>query len=288
MKDKDTEEWRVITKKDKKRVFQGTRRGKPAATRTAIVTAINRRHPATNGNNLPESVFSDTDKERCKTEIQCCVEKLRVTDFYRNLREGLTNVVVMPLKTDEDGHGSLRDMVCYGVGNFSTASASLWQFACILSLQADLAVEHVFFYDPCTTDLEVALLKEFQIQIIPDNERGHRPVSVPTLFYMPHCPQQLYANVLMSNWETLNNVIFFGNSLQAYESRHIGNAALHKSIEVLLPFLREEELKYSKLDLEQHYPIETAFNDCNLVQVQGYNWEGGLPPIDDATDQEVL
>jgi hypothetical protein len=25
-----------------------------------------------------------------------------------------------------------------------------------------------------------------------------------------------------------------------------------------------------------------------LVLVQGYNWEGGLPPIDDATDQEVL
>jgi hypothetical protein len=241
--------------------------------------------------NLPELGFSDTDIERCKAEIQCCAEKLRDTDYYRNVKEGLTNVVPVLVTKDRFEHGSVRDIVCYGVGNFSTSSAPMWQFACILNLKVDLAIEDIFYYDPCTTELEMELLQEFQIQIIPHNERGHRPVSVPTLFYMPHCPQQLYANVLISNWESLNNVIFFGNSLQAYESRQIGNA-LHKAIAILLPFLREEALDYSKLDLEQHYHMETAFNDCNLVQVEGYtgSGDGELPPspVDDATDQEVL
>jgi hypothetical protein len=73
-------------------------------------------------------------------------------------------------------------MVCYGVGNFSTASAPMWHYACILNLKSDLAIESVFYYDPCTTGLEAEVLKEFQIQAIPENEQGHRLVFVPILF----------------------------------------------------------------------------------------------------------
>ena len=231
----------MITKKDKKRVAQGRRR-KPNAIAHSVGDGHTTLWNSAKHGNIPEGSFSDMDKERCKAEIQCCVEKLLCTDFYQNLVDVLTKL------PDTSENGSVREMVCYGVGNFSTASAPMWQYACILNLKSDLAIENVFYYDPCTTGLEAEVLKEFQIQVIPENERGHRLVCVPTLFYMPHCPQQLYSNVLVSNWKSLENVIFFGNSLQAYGVRQVGTA-LEKGIEVLLPFLREEELKYSKLDL---------------------------------------
>ena len=39
-----------------------------------------------------------------------------------------------------------------------------------------------------------------------------------TLLFMPHCPQRLYENMLLSNWTAtgLNHIVMIGNQLSEY------------------------------------------------------------------------
>lgn len=69
-------------------------------------------------------------------------------------------------------------------------------------------------------------------EVLEADERGKRPVLLPdppqsattpppppppssrrVLFYMPHCPQRLYSNVLWANWtpQALARLLILGN-----------------------------------------------------------------------------
>lgn len=133
----------------------------------------------------------------------------------------------------------LREIVCYGVGKFSESNNSRYQLALALCLRSSLlsigddeAAEtssggeggHVeprgtspemLFFDPVLDDVEKAILARLGCRLIEENEQGKRrccgaprsnetPAAElrlqPTLFFMPHCPQRLYSNVLWANW----------------------------------------------------------------------------------------
>lgn len=90
--------------------------------------------------------------------------------------------------------------------------------------------------EPLFVSEDIALLQHFQISTL-KNTFGSYPVSDPlpvagnptpltdpkdedintgyTLFWMPHCPRELYSAVLRSNWapHMLSRVIIIGNSL---------------------------------------------------------------------------
>lgn len=246
--------WNVVSKKQNKtrktngrHGIRNARIGKNNVKAATGATAI---HHAESDKDVE---YTEDDKDRCKSKIHGLLDKLRHTDFHGNLVNVLKD-------------SSVKDIVCYGVGNFATGAAPMWQFACILMLREFLAVENVYYYDPCTTKLELELLRDFDVQVISENERGLRPVLVPTLFYMPHCAQFLYNNVVISNWNSLDKIVMFGNSLQEYHGRQ--GPTLLKAIEVLLPFLTEKPVECSKRDLQEHFQLEYAFNDCRLVQVE--------------------
>jgi hypothetical protein len=272
--------WTVVTKNDKKRIAKGRRTKKNNTPSPAIKQTTE------------DDTFTATDKERCTIAIQNCVEKLKQTDLHRNLVE-----LLLLVSDNDDNDNTIKDIVCYGVGNFSggvAANAPMWQLACIISLQTILSSSNVYYYDPCTTALELDILTtDLNMTVLTENERGLRITTTQTLFVMPHCPQLLYNNVLISNWTSLHNIWILGNSLHAYSGRQIG-MPIHKGIEVLLPFIVEQELIISKQDLEDYHYLEAAFNDCHLVRIEIDADGAELPPLpvvlvdSDEPDNEVV
>ncbi|KAJ2455482.1 hypothetical protein EV183_000814 [Coemansia sp. RSA 2336] len=111
-----------------------------------------------------------------------------------------------------------EEIVCYGIGSFSS-SISQWQLALILALNRDLhAPIHAF--DPMTTADDIDIMRHFNISPIAENEQAKRKVSKRTLFYMPHCEQFLYENVVAANWsaEQLPQVMLVGNHFSSYQN----------------------------------------------------------------------
>ncbi|WFD25862.1 hypothetical protein MNAN1_000829 [Malassezia nana] len=71
------------------------------------------------------------------------------------------------------------------------------------------------------------------------NECGGYSFTSPTLLYMPHCPKELYENVLRANWDRqrLQTLVLCGNELDMY--------ALHNSlpcISRLVPYVQSYRL----------------------------------------------
>lgn len=276
------DEWKVVTKDDKKRIAkQGRRRRTQNTPKPAFLAATN---------NNEDETFTSTEKTRIKLEISSCVAALKATDLYRNLKELFDNHPTIGTAATPTNKLEFRDLVCYGVGNFASKVEPRWQLASIEALRELLSIENTYYYDPCTSPFELEVLTELKINVLSENEQGSRPVTEATLFYMPHCPQSLYNNLLLANWKTidsLQNVFILGNSLHAYADRQIGTLA--KGIEAMLPFIKERELLYSKHDLEHSY-FQSSFNDCHLVWVRMDSSDQELPvkPAVEVSDDEVI
>ena len=78
-------------------------------------------------------------------------------------------------------------------------------------------------YDPVLGEAERAMLRARGCGVPERNEEGRRSVAAAeaegvTLFFMPHCGRQLYANVLEANWgaQQLARLAILGNSFTAY------------------------------------------------------------------------
>lgn len=252
-------EWKVVRSQDKRRVMRGGR--------------TRRRPVASQVDNTPNEWTQEVESAVLDT-ISKCQQHLLSTAFYQNLKEAWR----------ESSHNKVEQIVCYGIGNLSTFStASMWQLACALNIRKFLIKGDdesipLLFYDPCTTPSEASLLQsKWNIQVLSENERGKRLVhGVFTLFFMPHCPLHLYDNVLWANWDMLDKVMLFGNSLSAYSERTIGK--LPAAVSCLLPFLTEGGIPLTKRDIEHaDGNLEGAFNDCYLTRFS-MDGEMLLPP----------
>jgi SRR1 len=263
-----SDEWTIVTKNDKRRVFR-----------------INRIKNCKNI--IPSQSLEETDApdknftnqiEWYQSKLEDCIKSIQTTDFYHEL--------MTSIRRQWQESSPIHDIVCYGIGNFTKSNASLWQLACTLSLTMTLnLLGTLWYYDPCTTPLEYQILSsigENRIDMVPPDEEskdedvistnttthdtkrlltrscnlitntlnpisilehndcGYHTVVVPTMFVMPHCPQRLYDNVLLSNWKipkntndtTTNsednlpshpweNIVIFGNSLRAYHENAV-------------------------------------------------------------------
>jgi hypothetical protein len=259
------EEWTVVTSQDKRRVMRaGRTRRRPVAPQV---------------DTTPNEWTQDIESAVLDT-ISKCRQHLLSTEFYQNFKAVWT----------KSSH-KVEQIVCYGIGNLSTSSsASMWQLACALTIRnflqkGDESIP-LLFYDPCTTPSEAFLLRsKWNIQVLSENERGKRLVhGVSTLFFMPHCPLRLYDNVLWANWDMLDKVVLFGNSLHAYSERTIGK--LPAGVSCLLPLLTEEGIHLTKRDVEHaDGNLEGAFNDCYLSWLS-MDEETVLPPRPEETLQD--
>ena len=122
----------------------------------------------------------------------------------------------------------VEQMICYGIGNFSQTGSStyygapLWQLACAVALQrhfTDIVGSfRTYYYDPASSEWEIQFVgAELGFEWLETNDRGNHPVRAATLFFMPHCPAQLYENVVWSNYLNNNSyqtrIWILGNSL---------------------------------------------------------------------------
>ena len=108
-------------------------------------------------------------------------------------------------------------VVCYGIGNFSELPAARYQVALAFLLREE--VQHLDFLKECRCMTDVP------------NEEGRRSVLQRTLFFMPHCGRQLYANLLSANWvcASLGKLVVLGNSFNAYAAA-LSNAQRERAI----------------------------------------------------------
>ncbi|KAI0231011.1 SRR1-like protein [Lamellibrachia satsuma] len=116
------------------------------------------------------------------------------------------------------GSDTMKELVCYGIGNFATSLIARYQLALFLIFRDELKVpaEDTYIYDPLLMSIEMSTLEELGCQQMALNEEGKRRVNVPTMFYMPHCGKALYNNLLWANWqpELLSLLTIVGNSFQ--------------------------------------------------------------------------
>ena len=251
------EEWTVVTSQDKRRVIHSGRYAVRRANDSTTITTDN--------------VWTAETRDAVIKCMSTCQRSLVRTGFYQHLTAILERHEV-------------NEIVCYGIGNLSASpsSAPMWQLACALAIRNAQVEEPPFlFYDPCTTPSEADLLtQEWKIQVLSDNEQGKRRAGsgLSTLFFMPHCPLLLYGNVLWANWNNLDRVLLFGNSLHLYNERALEKKKIIEHISLLLPFVKEERVNVSKRDSEQVVGnLEGAFNDCYLTWFSIDN-ETVLPP----------
>jgi len=282
------DEWKVVTKDDKKRVMRRTNRGRQVGRRGLPSPGV-----------MNTTGFIEDARILSKLLTRCQEELLR-TQFFRGLIDLVKKSILSILPGQDSSLGSSLpptdsidgpvppfSLVCYGIGNFSRTScehysASLWQLACSLALQAhfsgpqktvaegtldnkssgDLQTVPIFFYDPCSTAFEQEFLQRnlSAVKVGTTNDRGRQVFNFPTLFFMPHCPRKLYDNVLWSNvpWRDCSaskrkerigvNFFFYGNSLLPDTHVHTmtvasdGVSSSCPCISSLLPFLKQQKM----------------------------------------------
>jgi hypothetical protein len=270
----DVDEWKTVTKNDKRRVAKQSRKRHPTPSTNHAPIPSNAQQSNGKGSSSPSQEELQNLLNECKEALQ-----RSTCTFFQNCRSTLfLDLSSLP--------SSISSIVCYGIGTFGGvrhASASMWQLACAMAILDSLNeakksdkedatggttsnIDMVFF-DPCMTSYEAAFLESNSIGVISSNERGKRLVNDTTLFFMPHCPMSLYTNVLHTNWDHLfhGRVIIFGNSLSAYANRLEMNANV-KLLQQLQPHWTESSITMSKEDIAAMPGyFEQAFNDTSIT-----------------------
>ena len=102
-------------------------------------------------------------------------------------------------------------IVMLGIGNFSSSSSSSLQLAFGLLLIEEFSISNAFIYDPIMVIFEIEACASLGLTIT-SSQRDIHEADTKTLFFMPHCPYQLYSQILWTNWgENLCNLEILGN-----------------------------------------------------------------------------
>lgn len=153
-------------------------------------------------------------------------------------------------------------ILCFGLGRFSSCSTSRFQLAYILLIKEHFNIKSASFSDPIFSSQEKLLLESLNCQVITENLEGKNQIenNNKTIFYLPHCPKQLTNNILWKNWGLhLKDIILIGNSFDSLISL-TPERILKSNAEFILkinPFVRE-------LHLENNFKYSDIFNDTSI------------------------
>lgn len=148
------------------------------------------------------------------------VPSLALDDDLVSPRPPLGPLSAVPVPKPSDDLPSLS-LILLGIGPFGYRQSFI-QMCYAIALKKKLSQFYnltVSAFDPCFTDFENRLLASFGVSILKENNFGRISSSNNAVFYMPHCPFQLYNNVLWSNWDRLHQTIIIGNRFSMYSMR---------------------------------------------------------------------
>ncbi|KAK8809566.1 hypothetical protein WA158_000509 [Blastocystis sp. Blastoise] len=189
------------------------------------------------------SIKNQTPEEKLMSQIDWYVEKIHEYTFYKE-----------SVNTLKDFPG-IHDIYVLGIGNLSTSTVSIWQFAYILALKQDLHIETTInLFDPTFNNLDILIFSSYGCTIETQNKMGKYPITTRTLFYLPHCGSRLNSNIFWSNWgESLKNIIYIGNSFKRVN--YLLEHTMHEedntyTIPPLIPYFYEYTLEMKELKEE--------------------------------------
>ncbi|GMI23183.1 hypothetical protein TrCOL_g3523 [Triparma columacea] len=131
----------------------------------------------------------------------------------------VTEALLPPLSLEELKNAT--DLVVLGIGSPSTcksSSSTSYQFRLASYLADVLKPANKVIYDPAHTARDLSYLSHhgWHVPHYPKNEKGCRGdwTSSNGVWFMPHCPRELYKLVLENNKES--RVVIIGNSFTQY------------------------------------------------------------------------
>lgn len=142
---------------------------------------------------------------------------LQSTAHKQNHNEGKGDDYDHKIEEKKDEAGLY--LIGLGIGQISSSRASMLQFAYFRALSQYIqtvkgiaATIHIF--DPVSTDQDDRIYRQLSIERLSINNKGkslHVQEHDAFIYFMPHCPYQLYNNVLWSHWLHLDNILVIGN-----------------------------------------------------------------------------
>lgn len=153
----------------------------------------------------------------------------------------------------------LQRIVCLGLGPFTRTHQALHQAAFIVNVQRQHKLQEALYYDPVFRDTEKELIQRLNGTVMPEDCAGRHEATVPTLYYLPHCPFALMHNLLWSNWnsESLANVFLISNSFEMLTLNRTQSKNSNDHITRITPHCTENAL-------EDDYEHHNVFNDLSL------------------------
>lgn len=175
-------------------------------------------------------------KDAVMTElVERIIQALCLKSFVIELLSHLTSQIHRYIRSHPSAQEFNYDVVILGVGKFTESYNALLQLAlsihlfreitrlvvmthdtvsCVETAEGTKVKVEAWIYDPVMTPEETRLCRDvLKLGVFMDNTAGkiQNRKGNRTLFYMPHCPYQLYCNVLWANWFDLEHVLIVGN-----------------------------------------------------------------------------
>lgn len=195
-------------------------------------------------------VLSTSYRDRLTQKIMNAKHEIITTDIFAATKSSIEQSLTHLSKNH------IEDIVCYGLGNFSECKIALYQLALLLALQQCYDCE-VMLYDPQFKELEVDILITEKCNLIAYNEKGKRKVDKTTLFFLPHCPNKLFNNIISANWGlSLHNCVIIGNRF----SEIIANSP-NRVLQKNLPYLFFIGPSMVEIEIKNNFKYSDVFND---------------------------
>eukprot|EP00057_Strongylocentrotus_purpuratus_P003326 XP_003726417.1 PREDICTED: SRR1-like protein [Strongylocentrotus purpuratus] len=200
---------------------------------------------------LSDKRFEDTAHEQGENSNSDGVEKLGFLENY-------SGEILTESRIAKDRR--VEQIVCYGLGNFSSCVTARFQLALLILLNSLISPKSCYLYDPNFSDVEKQVLEKLGYSLIDKNEEGKRQVTEPTLFFMPHCGKPLYNNLLWANWgQRLSNLIILGNSFNNFSERFTA-----RQLKEEVPYIHKIIPYHHEVSVRNSFQYTDIFNDMAL------------------------
>ena len=120
-------------------------------------------------------------------------------------------------------------VVCYGLGSTYESWNARHQLAFLVLLAEAYEAQSIQLHDPFLSKDELEALEALGIEQAQPPRSAKPYHGARSLYFMPHCPAQIYADVLKGFAQALDELLIVGNSFLSYAKRRIGDD-LHPGI----------------------------------------------------------